>query len=521
MDQSQSGSAGSRRVIAGGVAASYLQAAVSVIVTLIGTPIYLSLLGSEQYGLWLAASSWTAYLAMFRGGVPQAAGNQMAKAWARSDAVRFKAVLRTSVLLTSAAALAALALGFVAGTLRLIPETLFETSDAAAGLGVSILLATGFGYLVSMPLEQYSAALRAAQQVHREQVVASLVRILGLGVGLAMLVMGMGVVVFATAQALMMGIAGAICAPIVRRALSRQPRAGPAVDRAILRSLVGPSFHFLLLSLSGALIWSTDNIVISSYLSAAAVTPYAVSFRLFTLTLSWLALGIRALTPTVTSLDAAEDRVRLDRVMLQVPKLGCAAIALACIGFGFFGREFVRFWAGEEAVVSSLVMWTFVATLATVGFTLSFEVVLIATSRHARYAYVSLAEGLINLILSIVLVGHLGLWGVALGTLAAHLLGSGWYVPRAVTRQLGISWRRIRREVLFPLVVPTAAAVAVALPMQEFARAGIPQWLVASSVTAVTFLLVYGILGLNQWERDIARNAAAQIRARVLRAWAR
>ena len=470
MDQQASGPELSRRGILGGIGASYLQAGVSIVATFVSTPILLAWLGAETFGLFLATTSWVGYLAVFRMGFPQAAGNQMAASVARSERDQAADVLKTSVYLSALAAAAVLAALIATG---IVSARLFRGSDVVGRLAMPLLVTSAVGFLIALPLQQYIAGLRALRLIHLEQLVQALVRVLGVAGGIAVLASGLGAIPFAVSQASVTVLAGLLCAVLVARALGREVRARARFRGGLARALVNPGLHFLLLALSGALIWGTDNIVISMYDSSAAVTPYAVSFRLFTMALTWLTLGVGALAPTVTSLWVSGRRASLERVLLELLKLGMAGVAVVGIVLGFFGRDFVRLWAGPEAVVSSRVMWTFVAILFVVSFTICFELFLIATSKHARYAHVSLLEGGMNLGLSVLLIGPLGVWGVALGTLAAHLMGSAWYVPRSVSRMLTLGWGRIVRVAFAPMLLPAAGSLtwsgfcASCLPVED------------------------------------------------------
>jgi O-antigen/teichoic acid export membrane protein len=245
------------------------------------------------------------------------------------------------------------------------------------------------------------------------------------------------------------------------------------------------------------------------------VTPYGVSFRLITLAVSWLAMGVGALTPAVTSLWASGQRERLERVLLEIPKLGAATMVPLCIGLGFFGCDFVELWAGPEAVVAKPVMWTFVALLLLISFTMGFEVFLLATSKHERYSRLALLEGAINVALAVLLVRRLGSLGVALAALAAHACTTAWYVPLSVSRTLSLSWRRIGREVLLPLAVPTLGALGGAFACTRLLPVrGWGSWLVSVAGEAAAFALLYAALGLNSWEREHARQALAGMRRR-------
>jgi O-antigen/teichoic acid export membrane protein len=160
-------------------------------------------------------------------------------------------------------------------------------------------------------------------------------------------------------------------------------------------------------------------------------------------------------------------------------------------------------------------MWTFVGILILVTFSMGFEVFLIATSKHERYARLSLLEGVMNLVLCLLLVGPLGSFGVALATLVSHACATGWYVPVSVSRTLGISARRIWREVLRALVLPTLGALGGAsLCLRWVPVEGWGSWVVSAAAPIVGFALLYAAFGVNAWEREHLRRALAALRRR-------
>ena len=298
----------SRRGILGGVAASYFQALVSIAVTFVGTPIFLAWLGrrpmasisprrpgsdiSRCSGLGFRRpreTRWPRRLRAHsrpRGLRAQDLGGARGGGSARRCAAR-RALIATGV----------------------ISPALFRASDEVKRLTLPLLAIGGLGYLVALPLQQYNAGLRALRLVHVEQFVMTAVRLLGLLGGITALALGLGAIAFAISQASISVVAGGLCAFFVLRALPRDVRAGARFDGELAREILRPGMYFVLLALAGALFWGSANIVISMFESAAAVTPYAVSFRLITLALNWFAMGTAALAPTVTSLWARDSAI--------------------------------------------------------------------------------------------------------------------------------------------------------------------------------------------------------------------
>jgi O-antigen/teichoic acid export membrane protein len=67
--------------------------------------------------------------------------------------------------------------------------------------------------------------------------------------------------------------------------------------------------------------------------------------------------------------------------------------------------------------------------------------ILVGMAKHKVLAYVTLAEGLANLILSVILVRRIGLVGVAWGTAIPHVINTAVIIPFFTLRAVKMSWR--------------------------------------------------------------------------------
>jgi O-antigen/teichoic acid export membrane protein len=86
--------------------------------------------------------------------------------------------------------------------------------------------------------------------------------------------------------------------------------------------------------------------------------------------------------------------------------------------------------------------------------------VLAAMAKHRTLAYIALAEGVSNLVLSIVLVRKIGLMGVAWGTVIPHLISTGLVIPWYTLTMLKMSPARYVIDAFvrpFLCALPTAA----------------------------------------------------------------
>jgi peptidoglycan biosynthesis protein MviN/MurJ (putative lipid II flippase) len=98
-------------------------------------------------------------------------------------------------------------------------------------------------------------------------------------------------------------------------------------------------------------------------------------------------------------------------------------------------------------------LWYPVLLLFVLTETLETQSYIISTMSRATgdeaFAVTSLAAGVIKIVLSIYLAGHLGLPGVALGTAIALMSTTHWYMPlRGLNRLKYSKWAYIKRVVL-------------------------------------------------------------------------
>jgi len=120
-------------------------------------------------------------------------------------------------------------------------------------------------------------------------------------------------------------------------------------------------------------------------------------------------------------------------------------------------------------------------------------------AKHRTWGWVVLAEGIANLILSVVLVRPYGIMGDAVGTAIPLVCSMIFFLPGHICRLLRLRvWTYLYRAYLFPLVL-CVPLVAVLLLMQRwFVPHGFRQLLIQLFVGG----LVYGIgLGWAFWTR--------------------
>ena len=200
-----------------------------------------------------------------------------------------------------------------------------------------------------------------------------------------------------------------------------QPRLA-LVDRSIVRELLASGSGFFLIQIAGAVVFSSDNLVVSHYLGPAQVTPYSVTWRLVGFTAILQSLVFPALWPAYAEAYARGDydwMRRAFRFTLRATlalNLGCVLNLLAV------GKTAILWWAGRAAVPSTLLLAAMALWAVISGLMTAESCLLAAVNRTREQGILSVAAAAVNLALSIVLVRRIGSVGVIAGTILSYLV---------------------------------------------------------------------------------------------------
>jgi O-antigen/teichoic acid export membrane protein len=204
-----------------------------------------------------------------------------------------------------------------------------------------------------------------------------------------------------------------------------KPWLRPRPDRvtySAIHKLTSLGGMFFVIQISALVLFQTDNLIIAHYLGAAAVTPYSVTWRLFTYTALFQILASPSYWPAYAEAFSRGDRIwvrRRFRINLRITIASTLVLALPLV---FFGRWIIWKWAGSAAVPpASLLLWMGIWSLIYSAMN-SQSCVLASSGRVKIQMIYSIAASIVNLILSIVLVQKLGLTGVIVGTVGAFLI---------------------------------------------------------------------------------------------------
>ncbi len=418
---------GWRRSRGGRVAAAVSSGAaariLSALATLLALPLAVRYLGAERFGVWATITSTVVFLNLLDLGVTSTLTNHIAHSYALRDrqyAARYttNALILSVVFASVAGATLALAWRHIAWIALLNVTPVVPRTEVTATVAVAIALV-----LLSIPASLCGRVLAGYQEVYFGHVVVAigtLANLLGLITGIVLRASMPVLFVLATAWPTLCNFAG-----LVGVVLWQKPWLRPRwsfVRWADARELLSSGSGFSLLQIAGAVVFSSDNVVVSHFLGASQVTPYTVTWRLVGLTAVIQGLIFPALWPAYAEAYAKADY----NWMRSAFKVTLRATAALNLGFAVLlvavGKPFIRWWAGEAAVPSTtllaaMALWAVISGCMTVE-----SCLLAAVNRTHAQGVLSIVAAAVNIGLSILLVKRIGAVGVISGTVLSYLL---------------------------------------------------------------------------------------------------
>ncbi|MGI8807512.1 MAG: lipopolysaccharide biosynthesis protein [Acidimicrobiales bacterium] len=486
-----------------------MQRGVSLISAFVRIPLLLHTLGPAQYGLWLGVFAAAGLSTISDFGLQLAVTQRVAelRGLGRTDEVR--RVVATAFWLAFAgfAIITCITLAWVGAT------SPFGQQAAAAGVRRAdvralLLLACIASFAIQPPKILVSAqyGFERMYALHICDVVGIVVNLCGLWlltgvVGDSLVVLGAWTVLWD------LGLGLIVAVVLVRR----HPANLSISPRDFRRDLIAPLFRqaaaFFFGTVANGLRWSLDGVFILAILGPTFVPRYEPSMRLFLAGLTIVHIVFGTLWPSFAESAARHDWAWVNRAfgVATVTVLGLATVVFTLAQL--FGRDLLLRWVGPPGFSSQVVLLTLGLWFLVSAWVLIAAHLTISLGGALTVMRWGLAEGIVNIGLTILLAHVWGLAGVALASLVAVVAFGA--VPltlrlRALTEsRVDLPVRAIGRLTgLVTLVMGGAWYLHRVSP----ATMSVPVLIPAVTFTGLITLTVVWFLVMGAADRQILRN---------------
>lgn len=399
-----------------------------ILVFMVLSPFVVNTLGEQTNGVWVSIVSLTGFLHLLILGIPMASVRYVAEHVAREDHERTNQAIATCLGICLLLGTLALLAG---GVLFALFDARYLGGAAWSGLGAGTLddARVAFAIVVATVTLGFAANLPyGIFDAHQEFVLKNLViaggLVLRLGLTVALLSARASLAYLALVQLACMASEFGVALVLIRR---RHPELRFGVggfDKSLVRGILSFSVFAMLLNVGARLAFQTDALVIGWFAEPDRITVYDIGNKIFDPFIN-LILGIgMVVMPTATALMARGEEAELRAIFLKWSKIAFAIVLMIGGYLLVLGPEFLGWWFGdaydaESGQLLRVLMVSFLLFLPMRGVALP---ILMGLGRPARPAIALLGMGLLNLVLSVLLIRQYGLVGVAMGTAIPNVL---------------------------------------------------------------------------------------------------
>jgi len=477
--------------IARNVTTRYLAIATEMFIGLVMLPFNLHHLGKEAYGLWMLTGSLAIHFSVLDMGYGGALVKFMAQYRAHRNAKALNEIASTLFFVFAAVGVLAY---LVAIGLAFNLDHIFRIDAAQAQTGKWILLTIGLTIAMNFPFSVYGGVISGFQRYDANNFVAIAssvtvalvnVAVLSSGYGLITLVVSTTIVRILTYIVYRRNAYRIYPALSIRWSLFRRDRLKEATSFSVYASII---------DWANKLNYELDEVVIGVFMGSGPVAVWAVADRIISGTQRLTNQLNGVLFPVVVESDATNRVARLQKLLIEGTRLSLATVAPIAASLIMLAHPLVHAWVGDKMIQSAVVIQILaVAVALRVGNATG--TTLLKGAGQVRYlAFVNIATGLVNLLLSAILIHSFGLVGVAAGTLAPIAYSAIFVLFPASCRRVNLPIREGVRRAVWPAVWPAFVAGLVLAGTRNISAGTLLAVLLQFMVAAVVyFALFFGV----------------------------
>lgn len=242
--------------------------------------------------------------------------------------------------------------------------------------------------------------------------------------------------------------------------------------------------HALIYHKIGSIVvFSTDNVVISSFLGLSLVGIYSNYFLVISALNNIMGKFFTSIIASIGNLNAVDSKEKTQGMFRNVFFANFWLISLCSIILLVTINPFISLWIGEKYLFDNSIVYVLVLNFYVMGMRSSVLIFKDALGIYWPDRYKSLIEAVVNIILSIILVKYLGIIGVFLGTFISTVTICLWVEPYVLYKH-GFQQRVKEYFIKYSLycIVTLVACIIT--------------FLICSNFTSVTWLSLIGRLAV-------------------------
>jgi O-antigen/teichoic acid export membrane protein len=448
-----------KKQIVKNVSSNWFSLGINVVVGLLLSPFIVHRLGDTAFGLWVLIFSITGYYGMFDLGIRSSIVRYVSKFTATGDREELAKLINTSLFTYSCIGVVTM---LVTSVVAFHIDRMFHIPADFLPTARRLLLMVGAAVAIGFPAGIFGGFLEGLQRFYVLSWMNVASTLLRAALIVTVLSHGYGLLTVALIT-VTLPLLGSIMNGVMALRLCPVPFGIRYVDRATFRQIANYSGVTFMIMVAGRLKFKTDEIVIGTFMSAAAITYFNIGARIVDYAGQVVTSLSQIFGPRASHSDARGDMTRLRKIFLVGNRVCGFTIFPVCVILLILGKSVIEVWMGKKYVATSYPVLVIMILCSTLWWAQGASGrILFGMSKHGTWAVVTLIEGVSNLILSIILVRPYGIVGDALGTAIPLTCSVLFFMPRHLCKKLDVPlWTYVRESYTLPflLCLPLTAAL--------------------------------------------------------------
>lgn len=424
----------------------------AILINLATTPFILHNLNSSIYGLSIIIFQITSYLGMFDFGLT--AGVERFLAGTRDDSEEAKhkiqKIISTSFVVY---ALMGVIVVIVGSIFAPFAAEIFEVpvgfSESVHTIIVALSFLVGFQFL----LRAVSGIFFAHQKQFLSNSLSFALNISNILFTVLFVYMGFELWSFVFAQVLVFIFNTILTLYFFKKHYGYVKFRTIDFEFSLLKEMFSYGFYLFIIGVAVQIVFQTDRVIIGSVISLSAVSVYALTSKLPEMTSQLIWKITDNSFPGMVELSKGSEinpfRKVHDKLMGLTLSLSTTAFWIIAV----ITAPFINLWIGEGFFAGQnfvfLIAYLYLIQLTFIHVS---SMCLNGAGIAKQLSLMSIVEAALNLTISIFLAKQMGLKGVLIGTIAAGIMTSFWYVPYLTSKFMKISIKEYLISLLKPIL---------------------------------------------------------------------
>ena len=461
-------------------------------------------LGQSEYGLYNLVASFVAYLGVLNFGFSSAYMRYYSRYKSQDDKEKISKLNGIFLIIFSIIG----AITIVAGTaLALNTDLVFGSKLTAIELSRAkvMTLVLVFNLAISFPFSIFSSHITANEKFIFQNLLQIVYKIASPLIMLPVLLMGygsIGMVISSTVINILIQTLNSIyCFKNLKIQISFKH-----LSIELVKEMTVFSFFIFINMIVDQINWNIDKYLLGRFRGTIAVAVYGLAAQLnvYFVQISYAISSV--FIPRVHNLVVnTNNNIELSKLFARIGRLQFLILTMILTGLIFFGRPFIKLWAGDNydesyPIILILTISIFVDLIQNIGIEIQR-----AKNIHQFRSWLYLFIAIGNLGISIPLVKAYGGIGAALGTGISIIIGNEIIMNLYYHFKVGLDMKKYWKEILklIPaLIFPVSAGILI---KTFFCVNNITSLLGLGTIYVIIYCFSMWHIGMNSYEKDLIK----------------